>query len=79
MEERGVKAGDRLESERELSRILGISRPSLREAIQILQVQGRLIVKHGVGIFVFGRERRRAPSRFFTGWRTHDRRTFSNA
>lgn len=54
MEERGVKAGDRLESERELSRILGISRPSLREAIQILQVQGRLIVKHGVGIFVLG-------------------------
>lgn len=52
IEERGFKAGERLESERELSRILGISRPSLREAIQILQVQGRLIVKHGIGIFV---------------------------
>jgi len=56
MEERGLKAGDRLESERELSRILGISRPSLREAIQILQVQGRLIVKHGIGIFVLGED-----------------------
>jgi GntR family transcriptional repressor for pyruvate dehydrogenase complex len=56
MEERGFKAGDRLESERELSRILGISRPSLREAIQILQVQGRLIVKHGIGIFVLDEE-----------------------
>ncbi|MEY3345483.1 MAG: hypothetical protein RLZZ581_277 [Actinomycetota bacterium] len=48
----GLKAGDRLESERDLSKILGISRPSLREAIQVLQVQGRLLVKHGIGIFV---------------------------
>lgn len=52
----GLKAGDRLESERELSKILGISRPSLREAIQILQVQGRLVVKHGIGIFVLDEE-----------------------
>lgn len=52
IDDSGLKAGDRLESERELARILGISRPSLREAIQILQVQGRLIVKHGIGIFV---------------------------
>jgi GntR family transcriptional repressor for pyruvate dehydrogenase complex len=44
----GLQAGDRLESERELAKILGISRPSLREAIQVLQVQGRLIVKHGI-------------------------------
>lgn len=54
--EAGLRAGDRLESERELSKILGISRPSLREAIQILQVQGRLVVKHGIGIFVLDEE-----------------------
>ena len=48
----GLKGGDRLESERELAKILRISRPSLREAIQILQVQGRLMVRHGIGIFV---------------------------
>ena len=52
IEATGLVAGDRLESERELSKILGISRPSLREAIQVLQVQGRLVVKHGIGIFV---------------------------
>jgi GntR family transcriptional repressor for pyruvate dehydrogenase complex len=52
IENRGLKGGDRLKPERELAKILGISRPSLREAIQILQVQGRLIVKHGIGIFV---------------------------
>jgi len=56
MEHRGLKAGDRLESERELAKLLGISRPSLREAIQILQVQGRLKVKHGIGIFVLDEE-----------------------
>ena len=47
----GLKNGDRLASERELAKILGISRPSLREAIQVLQVQGRVLVKHGIGIF----------------------------
>ena len=47
----GLKSGDRLASERELAKILGISRPSLREAIQVLQTQGRLVVKHGIGIF----------------------------
>jgi GntR family transcriptional repressor for pyruvate dehydrogenase complex len=52
----GLRAGDRLESERELSKVLGISRPSLREAIQVLQVQGRLVVKHGIGIFVLDEE-----------------------
>jgi GntR family transcriptional repressor for pyruvate dehydrogenase complex len=48
----GLKAGDRLDSERDLAKILGISRPSLREALQVLQVQGRLVVKHGIGIFL---------------------------
>ena len=56
IQESGLKGGDRLESERELAKILGISRPSLREAIQILQVQGRLVVKHGIGIFVLDEE-----------------------
>ena len=52
IESQGLQGGERLEPERELSKILGISRPSLREAIQILQVQGRLRVKHGIGIFL---------------------------
>jgi len=52
IESQGLQGGERLEPERELAKILGISRPSLREAIQILQVQGRLRVKHGIGIFI---------------------------
>ena len=41
--------GDRLPSERELSALLGVSRPSLREAIKSLQAEGRLSVRHGQG------------------------------
>jgi GntR family transcriptional repressor for pyruvate dehydrogenase complex len=47
-----LSPGDRLAPERELAKKLGISRPSLREAIQVLQTQGRLIVKHGIGVFL---------------------------
>ena len=51
-----LQPGDRLMPERQLAKALGISRPSLREAIQILQVQGRLKVKHGIGVFLLDDE-----------------------
>lgn len=47
-----LKPGDRLPSEREMAELLGVSRPSLREAVRILQARGRLVVKHGQGVFV---------------------------
>jgi GntR family transcriptional repressor for pyruvate dehydrogenase complex len=47
-----LSPGDRLTPERELAKKLGISRPSLREAIQVLQTQGRLMVRHGLGVFL---------------------------
>jgi len=47
-----LKPGERLPPEREMARLLGVSRPSLREAVSILQAQGRLIVRHGRGVFV---------------------------
>ena len=56
IKEECLKPGDRLMPERQLAKALGISRPSLREAIQILQVQGRLIVKHGIGVFLLEEE-----------------------
>ena len=52
IEREELQPGDRLTPERELAKKLGISRPSLREAIQILQTQGRLVVKHGIGVFL---------------------------
>ena len=52
IEQENLVPGDRLAPERELAKKLGISRPSLREAIQVLQTQGRLVVKHGIGVFL---------------------------
>ncbi len=50
---RGIlRPGERLPAERELSERLGVSRPSLREAIATLQDKGLLSSKAGAGIFV---------------------------
>jgi len=48
----GHEAGDRLPSERDLAVRLGVSRPSVREAIKTLEAEGRLDVRHGQGVFV---------------------------
>ncbi|MFD1716706.1 FadR/GntR family transcriptional regulator [Georgenia deserti] len=47
-----LSPGDRLPSERELAALLGVSRPSLREALKLLQAQGVLEIRHGHGVFV---------------------------
>ncbi len=50
---RGIlRPGERLPSERELADRMGVSRPSLREAIADLQDQGLLTAKAGSGIFI---------------------------
>jgi len=47
-----IKPGDRLPSERDLAVLLGVSRPSVREAVKALEAQGKLHVRHGQGVFV---------------------------
>lgn len=50
--DQSLRPGDRLPSEREMAALLGVSRPSMREAVRILQAGGRLTVRHGQGVFV---------------------------
>lgn len=50
--DRGYGPGDLLPPEAELARQLGVSRPSLREAMRALQTIGVVEARHGVGTFV---------------------------
>jgi DNA-binding FadR family transcriptional regulator len=45
-------AGSRLPTERELAEQLGVSRPTVREALIALEVEGRLRIRVGSGIYV---------------------------
>jgi len=53
--EGSLKPGDRLASERALALELGVSRPSLREAMQQLVSKGLLSTRHGGGTYVTDR------------------------
>jgi GntR family transcriptional regulator, transcriptional repressor for pyruvate dehydrogenase complex len=53
--------GDRLPAERELSRRLAVSRSSLREALSALELQGRVEIRVGSGIYVREQGRRPPP------------------
>jgi DNA-binding FadR family transcriptional regulator len=48
------KAGGRLPPERDLARQLGVSRPSVREALIALEVEGYVEVRVGSGVYVIG-------------------------
>ena len=55
--ERGeYSAGQRLPPERDLARQLGVSRPSVREALIALEVEGYVEVRVGSGVYVAGKQ-----------------------
>ena len=45
-------SGDRLPPERVLAEVLGVSRPSIREALKILEALGIVEIKHGSGTYL---------------------------
>ncbi len=57
-------AGSRLPPERDLAKQLGVSRPSVREALIALEVEGLVEVRIGSGIYVLapGRDSKRAEA-----------------
>jgi len=56
-------AGTRLPAERDLARQLGVSRPSVREALIALEVEGWVEVRTGSGIYVQGQGQRNGAAR----------------
>jgi DNA-binding GntR family transcriptional regulator len=50
-----IPAGSRLENEVELSERLGVSRPTIRQAIRVLVDQGLLVRRRGIGTIVVRR------------------------
>ncbi|WP_264941971.1 FadR/GntR family transcriptional regulator [Sphingomonas caeni] len=49
------RIGDRLPSERELAQLHGVSRPTIREAIIALELDGLVDVRMGSGVYVIAR------------------------
>ena len=64
-----LKSGERLPAQRELAEQLGVSRPSLREALTVLETKGLVTVRPGSGVFV-SKPAERGPL-----WRYADRCT----
>jgi GntR family transcriptional repressor for pyruvate dehydrogenase complex len=52
IQERQLKAGDRLPAERELAASMGVSRSSLREALRALAMVGVTEMRHGDGTYL---------------------------
>ncbi|MDP3706832.1 MAG: GntR family transcriptional regulator, partial [Polaromonas sp.] len=50
-----LAVGSRLPAERDLARQLGVSRPSVREALIALEVEGWVEVRTGSGVYVLDR------------------------
>ena len=48
----GYRVGSRLPSERDLSTKLGVSRPSVREALIALEIEGAVEIRIGSGVYV---------------------------
>jgi GntR family transcriptional repressor for pyruvate dehydrogenase complex len=60
--------GERLPTEQELGRHLDVSRSSVREALRVLEAEGLVEVRRGLGTFVSARSAGRAAPRDMRRW-----------
>lgn len=75
IEARELRPGERLPPERELARMLGVSRIPVREAMRTLAAQGLIDIRHGHGTFVAARSLEAAVHQL-AGALLHQRHTF---
>ena len=61
------KPGDRLPPERDLAKLLGVSRPTVREAMIALEMAGLVEVRVGAGTFVTDKAKVNENARLFEG------------
>lgn len=61
------KPGDRLPPERDLAKLLGVSRPTVREAMIALEMAGLVEVRVGAGTFVTDKAKGNENNRLFEG------------
>ena len=52
IESGGLSPGEQLPPERDLSEKIGVNRMTLRRALQVLESQGLIVRKHGIGTFI---------------------------
>ena len=50
--QRGMKPGDRLPTEKELTELFGVSRSTLRESMKFLRAENVVVIRQGSGIVV---------------------------
>lgn len=69
IDEESLKPGDKLPAEVDFAQILGVSRPSIREAYARLASQGMVLKRHGSGTFVAEGQIFSNPYRTLGFWR----------
>ena len=62
----GFKPGEKFYSENVLTKKLGVSRSSIREALKMLEASGQVTIRHGKGVFI--EEPRGRQFNAFTAW-----------
>jgi GntR family transcriptional regulator len=50
--ERGLRPGEQIPTETDLIALLGVSRATLREGLQLLEQEGVIVTRHGIGRFL---------------------------